>query len=52
MQMTGCSSGAIDNTYGAGANIVEIEGANHFFDHEFEFDLMDTIAELLQNSKE
>ena len=36
----------------AGANIVEIEGANHFFDHEFEFDLMDTIAELLQNSKE
>jgi len=36
----------------AGTHVVEIEGANHFFDHEYEFDLMDTIAELLQASEQ
>jgi len=32
----------------AGTEVIEIAGANHFFDHEHEFDLMDTIGELLQ----
>lgn len=32
----------------AGIEVIEIPGANHFFDHEYEFDLMDAIHELLQ----
>ncbi len=31
----------------AGAEVIQIPGANHFFDHEYEFDLMDTVLELL-----
>jgi pimeloyl-ACP methyl ester carboxylesterase len=33
---------------GAGAAVIEVPGANHFFDHEYEFDLMDCILELLE----
>ncbi|MCU7803772.1 MAG: hypothetical protein KZQ96_11280 [Candidatus Thiodiazotropha sp. (ex Lucinoma borealis)] len=29
------------------ASVVEIEGANHFFDHSHEFDLLDSIEQLL-----
>ena len=29
------------------ADVIEIEGANHFFDHSHEFDLLDMITELL-----
>jgi pimeloyl-ACP methyl ester carboxylesterase len=36
----------------AGMYVVEIEGANHFFDHEYEFDLTDTIAALLQTAEQ
>lgn len=32
----------------AGAEVVEIPGANHFFDHEYEFDLLDAVQELLE----
>lgn len=32
----------------SGTEVIEIAGANHFFDHEYEFDLVDTIGELLQ----
>ena len=31
-----------------GAEVVQIPGAGHFFDHEYEFDLMDGIVELLE----
>jgi len=31
-----------------GAEVIEIEGANHFFNNNYEFDLMDTISNLLQ----
>ena len=30
------------------AEVVLIDGANHFFDHEYEFDLMDSVIELLE----
>ena len=30
------------------AEVVLIDGANHFFDHEYEFDLMDRVVELLE----
>ncbi|MCU7808714.1 MAG: alpha/beta hydrolase [Candidatus Thiodiazotropha sp. (ex Semelilucina semeliformis)] len=30
-----------------GAEVVEIDGANHFFNHEHEFDLVDTISDML-----
>lgn len=36
----------------ADSHLVEIEGANHFFDHEYEFDLTDKISELLQTAEE
>ncbi|MCG7871639.1 MAG: alpha/beta hydrolase [Candidatus Thiodiazotropha lotti] len=29
------------------ANVIEIEGANHFFDHSHEFDLFDSIIQML-----
>ena len=32
----------------AGADVVQIPGANHFFDHEYEFDLVDKVAGLLE----
>ena len=32
----------------AGMEVIAIAGANHFFDHEHEFELMDTIGQLLQ----
>jgi pimeloyl-ACP methyl ester carboxylesterase len=32
----------------AGAEVVEIPGANHFFDHEHEFDLLDNVLERLK----
>jgi pimeloyl-ACP methyl ester carboxylesterase len=32
----------------AGAKVIEIPGANHFFDHEYEFDLMDKVQEILE----
>jgi alpha-beta hydrolase superfamily lysophospholipase len=32
----------------SGAEVIEIPGANHFFDHEYEFDLMDRALELLE----
>ncbi|MEJ2454553.1 MAG: alpha/beta fold hydrolase [Candidatus Thiodiazotropha sp.] len=31
-----------------GVEVVEIPGANHFFDHEYEFDLVDSIQKLLE----
>jgi pimeloyl-ACP methyl ester carboxylesterase len=31
----------------AGIEVIEIPGANHFFDHEYEFDLMDKVQEIL-----
>ncbi|MCU7844600.1 MAG: alpha/beta fold hydrolase [Candidatus Thiodiazotropha sp. (ex Monitilora ramsayi)] len=31
----------------AGIEVIEIDGANHFFNHEHEFDLVDTISERL-----
>ncbi len=31
-----------------GAEVIEIPGANHFFDHEYEFDLVDSIQKLLE----
>ncbi len=31
-----------------GVEVVLIEGANHFFDHEHEFDLLDNVTELLE----
>jgi pimeloyl-ACP methyl ester carboxylesterase len=31
-----------------GAEVIEIPNANHFFDHEYEFDLMDGVIELLE----
>lgn len=34
----------------AGAEVIQIEGANHFFNYEYEFSLVDTISELLQHS--
>lgn len=34
----------------AGVQVIEIPGANHFFNNEFEFDLVDTISGLLQRS--
>jgi len=33
----------------AGLEVILIPGANHFFDHEHEFDLMDTVLELLEH---
>ncbi len=33
----------------AGLKVILIPGANHFFDHEHEFDLMDTVSELLEH---
>jgi pimeloyl-ACP methyl ester carboxylesterase len=30
------------------AEVVQIDGANHFFDREYEFDLMDSVIELLE----
>jgi pimeloyl-ACP methyl ester carboxylesterase len=33
-----------------GVEVIEIPGANHFFNNEFEFDLVDTISGLLQHS--
>jgi len=30
-----------------GINVIEIEGANHFFDYEYEFDLLDTVENIL-----
>lgn len=32
----------------AGAEVILIPGANHFFDHEYEFDLLDVVVELLE----
>ncbi len=32
----------------AGTKVIEIPGANHFFDHEYEFDLMDKVQEILE----
>jgi pimeloyl-ACP methyl ester carboxylesterase len=32
----------------AGIKVIEIPGANHFFDHEYEFDLMDKVEEILE----
>ena len=32
----------------AGVEVIEIPGANHFFNNEYEFDLVDTISDLLQ----
>ncbi|WP_083223287.1 alpha/beta hydrolase [Candidatus Thiodiazotropha endoloripes] len=29
------------------ANVIEVEGANHFFDHSHEFDLLDNIIQML-----
>lgn len=34
----------------AGVEVIEIEGANHFFNNEYEFDLVDTIINLLQRT--
>jgi pimeloyl-ACP methyl ester carboxylesterase len=34
----------------SGAEVIEIEGANHFFNNQAEFDLMDTISELLKRT--
>ncbi|MEJ2591796.1 MAG: alpha/beta fold hydrolase [Candidatus Thiodiazotropha sp.] len=34
----------------AGVEVIEIPGANHFFNNEYEFDLVDTITDLLQRS--
>jgi pimeloyl-ACP methyl ester carboxylesterase len=31
-----------------GVEVIQIEGANHFFDHEYEFELMDSVIELLE----
>ncbi len=31
-----------------GVEVIEIPGANHFFDHEYEFDLVDSIQKLLE----
>lgn len=32
----------------AGADVIQVPGANHFFDHEHEFDLLDSVVELLE----
>lgn len=37
---------------GAGTEVIQIPGANHFFDHEHEFDLMDTVTQLLEATTE
>lgn len=41
----------INNIQQNGINVVSIEGANHFFDNEYEFELTDVIEEILSAKK-